>query len=84
MRYVISYDLRKPGRDYDSLHKELVRYGAKRVLQSEWCLRDSYTTAEDLRDHFRKFMDSNDRILVVAIDGTDWSGWKLINKISKM
>ena len=84
MRYVISYDLRKPGRDYDTLYEELKRFHAKRVLQSEWCLRHSDTTAAKLRDHFRKFMDSNDRILVVAIDGTGWAGHNLINKISKM
>lgn len=84
MLYVISYDLRKPGRDYDALYDELERFNARPVLQSEWCLRVRNTTAARLRDHFYSFMDTNDRILVVAIDGTGWAGRSLINKISEM
>ena len=84
MRYVISYDLRKPGQNYQSLYDALENIGAKRVLQSQWGVRRNNTTAKNLRDHFRKYMDSNDRILVTSIDGHDWAGWRLINRISTM
>ena len=84
MRYVISYDLRNPGQDYQTLYDALAAIGAKRVLQSQWCARRNNTTAKGLRDHFRQYMDSNDRILVTSIDSANWSGWNLINKISEM
>lgn len=84
MRYVISYDLRKPGQDYQSLFNALETIGAKRVLKSQWCVRYNNTTARKLCDYCRGFMDSNDRILVVAIDGTGWAANSLINKISDM
>lgn len=84
MRYVISYDLLKPGQKYDALWKELERLKAKRVLESQWAVRRTNTNAEKLRDHFKIFIDSNDRILVVCVDNDDWAGWNLRNKISTL
>ena len=83
MRYVVSYDLLKPGQDYSPLWAELRRLGGKRVLKSQWVMRRTNTSATGLRDHFRKFIDNNDRLLVVGIDDSDWSGWNLENKISE-
>ena len=84
MRYVISYDLRKPDRDYQSLYEALESIGAERVLQSQWGVRRNNTKAAKLRDHFWQFMDRNDGILVTAIDGKDWGARGLIKKISDM
>ena len=84
MRYVISYDLNEPGQDYERLFAALKDWGAKKVLYSQWCVRRNGTTAAKVSDHFWQYMDSNDRILVIAIDGTGWAGYRLMNKISAM
>ena len=82
MLYVISYDLRKPGRDYKSLTDALKGIGAQRVLESVWAARRDQTSAEKLRDYFKKFIDSNDRLLVVAV--SDWATWNAMVDINKV
>ena len=62
--YFLSYDLRKE-RDYQSLYDELEKYHAKAVLESVWCFKKDNTTTAELRDHFGKFIDSDDGLLVV-------------------
>ena len=84
MKYMISYDLVAPGKDYQTLYDELENLNAKRVLKSQWVLNRFNTTPTGLRDHFRGFIDSNDRLLIVEINGDGWSGWNLISKISEM
>ncbi len=84
MRYLISYDLKTPGQDYQSLHDALNNLDATRVLRSQWVTRRSGTTAANIRDHLSQYMNSNDRLLVVAIDGTGWAGKNLITKISTL
>jgi len=61
--YLVSYDLIKPGRNYQPLYDELARLGAKRVLASEWILRNS-SSAYDILVHLVKSIDSNDRMIV--------------------
>ncbi len=84
MRYVISYDLNEPGQDYQALYDALKNIGAKRVLESQWGVRRSNTTAAKLRDHFWRFMDRNDRLLVTSIDSSSYAAYNLINKIKNM
>ena len=78
MKYVVSYDLREPGRDYESLYAALNALDAKRLMQSEWCLRHNNTTAVELRDHFWQYMDNNDRLLVASLDNNNWAGRNLM------
>ena len=74
--YVISYDLRKPGRDYDPLYDALEQEGAERILQSQWALKIGLPgQAKVLRAEFKRFIDNNDRLLVTEVD--DWAGRKL-------
>ena len=67
-KYLISYDLDKPGQDYHRLIKELEHLGATKILYSEWIFR-STSTAVEIRDYLRSFIDSNDLLLVVALTG---------------
>ena len=83
-KYMISYDLKVPGQDYQTLYDELKNIDAKRVLASQWVFNRANTTASGLRDYFRSFLDSNDRLLIVEINGTGWAGWNLISKINQM
>ena len=84
MRYLISYDLNKPGKNYDALINEITAMGGTRVLLSQWVVRRNGTSAAGLRDHFWTFMDANDRLLVVSIDDSDWAGNNLMVKISSL
>lgn len=61
--YFLSYDMIKD-RDYARILNELKRFDAVRVLYSTWCFNRVNTTTAGLRDHFSKFVDNDDRILV--------------------
>jgi hypothetical protein len=66
--YLISYDLDKPGQNYDGLIARLKALGAIKILYSEWLLRTG-ATAVEIRDDLVRFVDSNDLLLVVGLTG---------------
>lgn len=68
--YFLSYDLVK-GKDYDKIYKELEKFNALRVLESVWCFKRFNTSSKDLRDHFKNFIDNDDRLLVN--ESLDWA-----------
>ena len=72
--YVLTYDLRKEGRDYKTLYDELAQFRAERILESDWCFNYVYSgCSKELRDHFLQFIDSNDGLFVAEI--TDWASY---------
>jgi CRISPR-associated endonuclease Cas2 len=80
MRFLVTYDLKRPGQNYQPLWDALVKLGAKRVLESVWYLRGNSYTAAQLREYLWTFMDQNDRLLVVRFD--DWAGYNVMNDIA--
>ena len=82
MRYLISYDLNKPGQNYDPLYAALAASGAKRILLSQWVLSTT-SSSVDVRDHFKRFVDANDRLLVCELvhNWASYNGMVDINKI---
>jgi hypothetical protein len=66
--FLISYDLDKPGQNYEVLTDRLKQLGAVKVLYSEWILVSSESAAA-LRDDLRAYVDSNDMLLVLALTG---------------
>jgi len=65
--YGVSYDLRKPGRDYSALYKLLTSYSTWcHVVESNWLVYTS-ETAEQICDRIAKVVDSNDRVFVAAM-----------------
>jgi len=73
-KYLVSYDLDKPGQDYSRLTNELKRLGGIRILYSEWILRNK-ASAEAMRNHLKSFIDGNDMLLVVGLTGeAAWTG----------
>ncbi|GAB2617338.1 hypothetical protein [Belliella aquatica] len=62
--YFLTYDLRK-GRDYQKIYDELEKFNAVRVLESTWCFNRLNTSAPQLRNYFKKFIDKDDGLLVV-------------------
>ncbi len=84
MLYIVSYDLNDPGQDYPKLITELEKLGAKRILFSQWGVRKTNTTAAKLRDHLSKFIDSNDRLLVISAESGSWASKRLMTKLSAL
>lgn len=76
--FMLSYDLRQPGRNYQALHNELKRLDSVRILESVWLL-DVPQTASQLRDAVASYLDRNDGVLVVEI--TSSAMWAYINPI---
>ncbi len=64
----VSYDLRKPGRNYETLYKRLAEWKAVRALQSVWIIETTSTSAA-IRDDLARHIDANDGLLVTGLTG---------------
>ena len=80
--YLISYDLRQPGKDYTQLHTHLKSYSDwAKPLQSVWLIKSS-STCEQLRNTVQAHMDENDMILVIDVTGKPAAWDKLATDVS--
>lgn len=75
-KYFISYDLRGE-RNYQKLYDELERFKAIKVLESLYCISYQDGKTEILRDHFKKFIDKDDGLIVIL--SAHWAGVNLDN-----
>jgi hypothetical protein len=66
--YVVNYDLRKPGRNYQQLCDRLAAWQATRGLESMWFISTT-STADQLRDDLKNYIDANDGLFVAALIG---------------
>ena len=72
--YVVSYDLRKPGKDYKGLSDELQRSpNWWHYLDSTWLIATS-DSADELYNRLIPHLDEGDSILVIQA-GSDKQGW---------
>ena len=71
--YFLSYDLRQ-ARNYQPLYDALSSFNAIRILESTWCFNRINTTATNLRDHFRNYIDNDDGLIVSEV--TNWASYK--------
>lgn len=78
--HLVSYDLSRPGQDYPAIVSRLVQLGAKRVLYSQWMLKNAMTPVQ-LADDLRRFLDANDRILVVDVTNAPMAWYNLQTEI---
>jgi len=74
MVYLISYDLNKPGQNYDDLYQEIKELGSSRWhdLDSTW-LVDTKLNANQISDRLKKHIDENDFFLVIGVT-SDYAG----------
>ena len=73
MVYCISYDLRSPGRDYESLINAIKSYRVWwHQTESVWLVVTSQT-AKEVRDTLMKQIDRFDKLFVVALN-REWAG----------
>ncbi len=71
--YFLTYDLRN-SKNYDALYKELDNFNAVRILDSTWCFKRINTNSEGLRNYFKKFIDSDDGLIVSEVNS--WASTK--------
>lgn len=63
--FIISYDLRGTGRNYDQLYAAIKSYGRwAHINESLWAVVTD-KDAVAVRDHLTQYMDRNDRIFVI-------------------
>ena len=75
-RYIITYDLSAPGRNYDALYEGIKAYGTwGRITESSWAIVTS-DTAATVRDNLSQVVDSNDKLFVGTLSAP-WASWGL-------
>jgi len=63
--YIITYDLRVPGRSYQPLHDRIRQYpNWAKITESNWVVVTTWTAVQ-IRDDLARYVDQNDRIFVV-------------------
>lgn len=74
--YLIGYDLNKSGQNYTTLIENIKALGLWwHCLDSTFIVKFSLT-AVAIRDHLKKYIDSNDELLVVSLTGEGaWAGF---------
>ena len=63
-RYIVTYDLNKPGQNYEELIELIESYSsAVEIGRSSWVIASSNTPAQ-IRDYLESALDPNDTLLV--------------------
>lgn len=71
----ISYDLKKPGRNYDDLYETIKSaHSWAHAMDSLWFISTG-ESVETWSNRLRQVMDQNDWLFVVDITGQSCNGW---------
>lgn len=71
--FIVSYDLRAPGRNYESLYKELKSVPYAHALESFWLI-ETEGPATRVVDALAAHMDKNDGLAVIEFTPpADWA-----------
>jgi len=74
MVHLITYDLNKPGQNYDELYEAIKSLGSWwHYLDSTW-LVDTNLSTQKIFDRIHPKMDSSDYLLIIAVKA-DYQGW---------
>lgn len=74
--YIITYDLRKPERDYTTLYETIKEIGNwQHPLESVWFVYTPFLDANGIYQRLRPVIDNNDYILINKVDPLDKQGW---------
>ena len=78
MYTIITYDLRSPGRDYNTLFEKIKSYGTCiHFHESIWLVKTSKTVTE-IRDDLCHILDINDTLLVMENEeSASWGSFNL-------
>jgi hypothetical protein len=81
--FLIGYDLDAPGQDYTDLIARLKDFGIYwHNLDSTWIVV-SDSTAADIRGDLKKYIDKNDKLLVIKITGDNWASYGFGDEANK-
>lgn len=71
--FIVSYDLRAPGRNYESLYKALRSVSFAHPLESFWLVEHN-GPASLIRDTLKGHLDKNDGVAVIEFtEHADWA-----------
>lgn len=74
MILLITYDLNRPGQNYNDLYEEIKSAGTWwHHLDSTWII-ETHLSPNDWNSRLRKHMDDNDNILIIEIC-QNYQGW---------
>jgi len=65
-KYLITYDLMKPGQVYEGLFPALQKLGARQVLLSTWVMESPLSPSE-IRNLLTSCLDPHDRLVVCLL-----------------
>lgn len=76
MTYLITYDLNRPGQNYDKLYEAIKKLGTWwHCLDSTWLVISS-KSAKEIRVYLKSYFDFNDSLLVIKTCGVgSWDGF---------
>jgi hypothetical protein len=69
--YMVTYDLRTPGKDYAPVHEYLKQFAYCKDLESFWLIDTKLSTA-NVRDGLKQHVDANDKVFVARLH-RDWA-----------
>jgi hypothetical protein len=67
-RYLVTYDLCAPGRNYDELIKEINTFPAAKITESSWAII-SQLNVKQIAARLTFHMDASDRLFVADLGG---------------
>jgi len=73
---LVTYDLKKPGRNYEPVWNYLKQFTYCKGLESVWLLDTTMTTAQ-VRDGMLSLVDNNDRVFVCRIQNQSWASYNM-------
>lgn len=80
MKYLINYDLKNPGRNYDDLIKAIKAYGTwASICRSCWSIKTDCTAAQ-IRDNLKQYIDNSDILFVC--DYNNWASYNLPQEVA--
>lgn len=80
MKFLINYDLKTPGRNYDDLIKVIKAYGTwANICRSCWSIQTTQTAAQ-IRDNLKQYIDTNDILFVCDYD--NWASYGLSQEVA--
>ena len=68
--YLVTYDLNKPGQDYDKIRNAIVRVCNGELIsfwQSTYLIRSPLETASEVMEFLNDALDDNDKVIVFEV-----------------
>jgi len=82
--FLVSYDLGGPesSSDYRALIDKIKSYHWCKPLESLWLITVEGEDCSDIRDELKNYLDSNDKLLIIDVTGSDWATRNINSKVT--